>query len=236
MLWKVEEAAFSGWGSDGWVPTDFDPILRIDASPKMIGQVIFHPTASNVLASASGEHTVKLWDLANPENAKVTLGGHADTIQSFAFNFTGTLLVTICRDRKLRLFDPRSGGDAIRAVDGHGGINGARVVWMGDFDRFATTGFSKMSDRQVGAHFLLFLPSFYFSFLFSTSVLSPIYLSTIFTHLFIAHTWAHTFQYILLYALSVCSCVHILLHFISRKRPLYVFLLLFYFFLHSFLQ
>ncbi len=26
---------------------------------------------------------------------------------------------------------------------------GARVVWMGDKDRIATTGFSKMSDRQV---------------------------------------------------------------------------------------
>lgn len=27
---------------------------------------------------------------------------------------------------------------------------GARVVWMGDKDNIATTGFSKMSDRQVG--------------------------------------------------------------------------------------
>ena len=26
---------------------------------------------------------------------------------------------------------------------------GARVTWLGDKDRFATTGFSKMSDRQV---------------------------------------------------------------------------------------
>ena len=28
-------------------------------------------------------------------------------------------------------------------------MQGARVVWMGDKDRIATTGFSKMSDRQV---------------------------------------------------------------------------------------
>ena len=38
----------------------------------------------------------------------------------------------------------------MRVADGHGGIKGARVVWMGNHDRVATTGFSKMSDRQVG--------------------------------------------------------------------------------------
>ncbi|KAJ7631272.1 microtubule binding protein [Mycena polygramma] len=150
MLWKVEPAQFDGWGLEGWTPTDFDPVARIDASPRKVGQVLFHPTAANVLASASGEHTVKLWDLANPEDPRSVLGGHGDAIQSIAFNPTGTLLATTCRDRKLRLFDPRAGGDAVRITDGHGGIKGSRVVWMGEHDRIATTGFSKMSDRQVG--------------------------------------------------------------------------------------
>ncbi|PPR00247.1 hypothetical protein CVT24_005015 [Panaeolus cyanescens] len=149
MIWKVEASAFEGWGQEGWVPQDFDPVLRIDASPRKIGQVLFHPTAANVVASASGEHTVKLWDLANPEDPRSVLSGHGDIIQSMAYNSTGTLLVTTCRDRKLRLFDPRAGGEAVRVADGHTGIKGSRVVWMGDLDRIATTGFSKMSDRQV---------------------------------------------------------------------------------------
>ncbi|KAJ6614138.1 hypothetical protein B0H10DRAFT_2046156 [Mycena sp. CBHHK59/15] len=149
MIWKVDPEAFEGWGLEGWVPTDFDPVSRIDASPRKIGQVLFHPTASNVVASASGEHTVKLWDLANPEDPRSVLGGHGDAIQSLAFNPTGTLLATTSRDRKLRLFDPRTGGDAVRTTDGHGGIKGARVTWMGEHDKIATTGFSKMSDRQV---------------------------------------------------------------------------------------
>jgi coronin-1B/1C/6 len=110
---------------------------------------LFHPTAAHVLATASGEHTVKLWDLSKAENAKSVLSGHGDAIQSIAFDPSGTMLATTCRDRKLRLFDPRAGGEAVRITDGHGGVKGARVVWMGELGRIATTGFSKMSDRQV---------------------------------------------------------------------------------------
>jgi len=110
---------------------------------------LFHPTAENVLATASGEYTVKLWDLANPESAKSVLTGHGDSVQSMAFNPAGTVLVTTCRDRKLRMFDARAGSEAVRVTDGHSGIKGARVVWMGENNNIATTGFSKMSDRQL---------------------------------------------------------------------------------------
>lgn len=149
MIWKVESSMFEGWGQEGWVPQDFEPVLRIDGSPRKIGQVLFHPTAANVVASSSGEYTVKLWDLANPEDPRSVLTGHGDIIQSMAFNSTGTLLATTSRDRKLRLFDPRVGGDPVRTNDGHSGIKGSRVTWMGDMDKIATTGFSRMSDRQV---------------------------------------------------------------------------------------
>ncbi|KAL0954094.1 hypothetical protein HGRIS_005240 [Hohenbuehelia grisea] len=150
FIWKVEQGVFDGWGEEGWAPRDFDPVAKIAASPRKIGQVVFHPTANMVLASASGEHTIKLWDLAGTDAPRATLTGHGDTIQSFTFNSTGTLLASTCRDRKLRLFDPRAGGEAVRTAESHGGVKGSRVVWMGDHDRIATTGFSKMSDRQVG--------------------------------------------------------------------------------------
>jgi len=150
LIWKVDSTVFNGWGADGWEPQDFDPVLRLDVTPRRVGQVLWHPIAEHVLATTTGDHTLKLWDLGSPENAKSVLGGHGDTIQSLAFNPSGTLLVTTCRDRKIRMFDPRTGGDAVRITDGHGGVKGARVVWMGDYDRIATTGFSKMSDRQIG--------------------------------------------------------------------------------------
>ncbi|KAG1788632.1 WD40-repeat-containing domain protein [Suillus plorans] len=141
MIWKVESSALEDLGQDHWVLEDFDPVA--------IGQVFFHPTASNVLTSASSERIVKFWNLADTDCPRSVLTGHSDTIQCLAFNPTGTLIATTCRDKKLRLFDPRAGGEAVRITDAHGGIKGARVVWMGDLDKIATTGFSKMSDRQV---------------------------------------------------------------------------------------
>jgi coronin-1B/1C/6 len=150
LIWQVDSAAFEGWNADGWVPVDFSPVLRIAASPRKVGQVLWHPAAQHVLASAVGDHTVKLWDLGAPESPRAVLAGHGDTIQSIAFSPTGHLLATTSRDRKIRLFDPRVGGEAVRIGEGHAGVKGARVVWMGEHDRIATTGFSRMSDRQVG--------------------------------------------------------------------------------------
>ena len=122
LIWKVEQGAFDGWGLDGWEPQDFDPVARIEVSPRRVGHVLFHPTANNVLATSTGDHVVKLWDLAAPEAPKGVLGGHGDAIQSLAFNPWGTVLATTCRDRKLRLFDPRAGSDPVRVGEGHGGI------------------------------------------------------------------------------------------------------------------
>lgn len=64
---------------------------------------------------------VKLWDLTSSENAKSVLGRHRDAIQRLAFYPAGTLLVTNSRHRKIELFDPRMGGDAVRVPEVHGG-------------------------------------------------------------------------------------------------------------------
>ncbi|WWC67163.1 uncharacterized protein I206_101070 [Kwoniella pini CBS 10737] len=150
LIWKVEDSLFEGWGEDQWVPEDLSPELRLSAGGRKVGQVIFHPTSSNLLTAASGDHIVRLWDISSKDDTpKITLKGHTDSIQGIAWNAVGTTLATTCRDKKIRLFDPRAGTEAVRITDGHAGVKGSRIVWLGDRDRIATTGFSKMSDRQV---------------------------------------------------------------------------------------
>lgn len=70
---------------------------------RKVGQVVFHPTASNLLTSASGDHLVRLWDIEKgQESAAVTLTGHKDSIQSLAWNPVGTLLATVSSPERMR--------------------------------------------------------------------------------------------------------------------------------------
>lgn len=109
--------------------------------------MLFHPVAENVLASASTDLTIKLWDVEKgTERQQIT--GHTEIIQSMSWNYNGSLLATTCRDKKLRIFDVRA-NKVVQEGPGHQGIKGSRVVWMGNTDRLATTGFSRMSDRQL---------------------------------------------------------------------------------------
>ena len=119
--------------------------LAYDVSRK-VGNVTFHPTADNVLASASGDYTVKFWDIEKSAN-QLSLK-HTDIIQSLSFNRDGSTLVTTCRDKKIRVWDPRAGKVAQEGA-GHSGAKNSRAVYINN-DRIATTGFGKMSDRQLG--------------------------------------------------------------------------------------
>jgi coronin-1B/1C/6 len=108
--------------------------------------VLFNPAAENVLASASGDFTIKLWDIeAGSAKLSLKLG---DVVQSLSWSADGSLLVTTSRDKKLRVWDVRQQKPA-QEVQGHAGAKNSRAVWMGEHDRIATTGFSRMSDRQL---------------------------------------------------------------------------------------
>ena len=59
----------------------------------------------------------------------------------------GSLLATTCKDKKLRLLEPRT-GKIIQEGGSHQGTKAAKVAYLGDTGLIFTTGFSKFSDRQ----------------------------------------------------------------------------------------
>ena len=124
-----------------------EPATVFGTHSRKVGQVTFHPVADNVLASAGADLAIKLWDITKAQE-KVEILGNADLINSFAFNTNGTLIACASRDKRVRIFDVRS-GKLTQDVAGHEGVKGSRVVWLTNTDRFATTGFSKTSDRQL---------------------------------------------------------------------------------------
>ena len=98
------------------------------------------------MASTSGDFTLKLWDVIKSSN-NLTLK-HPDIIQSLSFNREGNTVVTTCRDKRIRIWDPRTNKVAQEAP-GHAGAKNSRAVYING-DRVATAGFGKMSDRQLG--------------------------------------------------------------------------------------
>lgn len=108
--------------------------------------MLFNPAAENVLATASGDFTVKIWDI-EAGKAKLTLK-LGDMVQSESWSANGSLLVTTSRDKRVRIWDVRQERPAHEAA-GHTGAKNSRTVWLGEHDRVVTTGFSKMSDRQL---------------------------------------------------------------------------------------
>lgn len=144
-IWKVPEN-FSVHTAAGGTIKDVAPEAKLSGHSRKVGHVLFHPTASNVLASSSGDYTVKLWDIESGK-PKTSLK-HNDMVISMSFNYIGSLLATTSRDKKIRIWDPRTEKVVVEGP-GHAGAKNQRVVWLGELDRLATTGFSRMSDRQV---------------------------------------------------------------------------------------
>lgn len=107
---------------------------------------MFNPAAENILASASGDLTIKLWDISSGQS-QITLK-HPDIVQSLSWSANGALLATTSRDKKLRVWDVRQ-EKPVHEAPGHTGAKNSRVAWLGEHNRFATTGFSRMSERQI---------------------------------------------------------------------------------------
>ncbi|PTB64371.1 DUF1900-domain-containing protein [Trichoderma citrinoviride] len=144
FIWEVPEG-FSLY-TDAEVIPDVSPVSKLGGHTRKVGQVLFNPAAENILASASGDFTIKLWDIGTGQS-HLTLQ-HADIVQSLSWNASGSLMVTTSRDKKIRVWDVRQ-EKPVHEAAGHTGAKNSRAVWLGEHNRFATTGFSKMSERQI---------------------------------------------------------------------------------------
>ncbi|XP_033742691.1 coronin-7-like isoform X2 [Pecten maximus] len=113
---------------------------------RRVETVVWNPVADGVLA-ASVFDTVKVYDVERGDN-KYALGCHGDQIQSVSWRGSGTSLVTSCKDKKIRVLDPRSGGMVLEGK-GHGGMKDSRVLWLGDKDFIVSTGFNSERSREI---------------------------------------------------------------------------------------
>nr|CAD7393572.1 unnamed protein product [Timema cristinae] len=139
-LWLIPESGLSE-------PTNTPQVVLAGHSEK-IYLIKFHPLAKDVLASASYDMTVRIWDLAT-KTEKIILQGHTDQMFSLAWSPCGNFCATVCKDTKLRIYKPRSSTQPVREGKGPAGSRGARVVWALEGNFIVVIGFDKVSERQI---------------------------------------------------------------------------------------
>lgn len=147
-IWDIPEGySFRNHIDENGDVIDIQPTKMLTGHSRKVGHVLFHPVSQNVLASSSLDYTVRIWNVETGENL-ITLK-HPDMVTSMSFSYDGNHLATVARDKKLRVWDIRNNKIVSEGL-AHAGAKNQRVVWLGNSDRLATTGFSKLSDRQIG--------------------------------------------------------------------------------------
>lgn len=124
------------------------PAGELKGHDRRIIDLAWHPTAENVLASGSHDLTVRVWDVVKGLEM-ATLTGHGDAVLDQNWALAGDRLVTSCRDKMLRIFDPRQSKSPVMKWQAHGGVKGIRTVWMGEGPHILSTGFGRGSEREI---------------------------------------------------------------------------------------
>lgn len=128
--------------------TDSD--CTLEGHQKKLCIVKFHPTAMNVLATGSFDYSIKIWDVEK-QSEICEYTANTDVPTSFDWNTNGSLAVTTCKDKMMRVFDPRNPGTAQECKGFEGGKK-PTAVWADNHNKIVGVGFTKNSNRAYALY------------------------------------------------------------------------------------
>ena len=107
----------------------------------------FHPCASNVLAVADFDKTLKLWDITKPDEAMASLD-FDNAICDVQWNRDGSLMGTTCKDHVIRMSDLRAGEKPVLAFEkSHQGSKPSKLCFVNNFNRVYSFGNGRSNSR-----------------------------------------------------------------------------------------
>jgi coronin-1B/1C/6 len=139
-LWRIPDG---GLAKGSQLETD---IQTLKGHKRKVGVVKFHPVVENLIATASTDYEIKIWDVESG-SAKHTTGEHSNIIQSLDWNYDGSLLCSNSKDKHIRVVDPRQQKIA-QEGNSHVGVKGGRALWLGKHDKLASVGFGSGASRE----------------------------------------------------------------------------------------
>ncbi|XP_042641452.1 coronin-1B isoform X1 [Tyto alba] len=140
MVWQIPE--------NGLSQPLTEPVVVLEGHSKRVGIIAWHPTARNVLLSAGCDNVVLIWNVGTAEELYRLEGLHPDLIYSVSWSRDGARFCTACKDKSVRVIDPRRGTVVAEKERAHEGARPMRAIFLADGKIF-TTGFSRMSERQL---------------------------------------------------------------------------------------
>ncbi|NXL69109.1 COR1B protein, partial [Chordeiles acutipennis] len=101
MVWQIPE--------NGLSQPLTEPVVVLEGHSKRVGIITWHPTARNVLLSAGCDNVVLIWNVGTAEELYRLEGLHPDLIYSVSWSRDGARFCTACKDKSVRVIDPRRG-------------------------------------------------------------------------------------------------------------------------------
>ncbi|KAM4708545.1 coronin-2A isoform 2-T2 [Discoglossus pictus] len=118
---------------------------------RRVGLIEWHPTASNIILSTGYDYKIMIWNLDNDDpviySPVRTIDCHKDVVLSMSFNTDGSLLATSCKDRKIRIIDPRQGN--VLQESNCKSQKVSKVLFLGNLKMLMSTGTSRWNNRQI---------------------------------------------------------------------------------------
>ncbi|XP_061134215.1 coronin-1C-A-like isoform X3 [Syngnathus typhle] len=140
MVWQIPE--------NGLVAPMSEPAVELKGHSKRVGIITWHPTARNVLLSAGCDNVIIIWNVGTGE-AMISLDDmHPDMIYSVCWNRNGSLICSACKDKSIRIIDPRKEEIIAEKEKAHDGARPMRAIFLKD-GKVLTTGFNRRSERLI---------------------------------------------------------------------------------------
>lgn len=132
----------------GLTKTLTESIVTLEGHSKRVGIISWHPSALNILLSAGCDNVICIWNVGTGELVYQMSDAHPDLIYCVSWNVDGSAFCTVCKDKALRVIDPRRGTVLKVREKVHDGTRPMRAVFLSN-GKILTTGFSRMSERQL---------------------------------------------------------------------------------------